>query len=399
MSRRFHGRRAPAAVVAVLLVGFLPHAAAAQTGAGADVLAPPTVTAEGAVLWEPVDGRSLVGVRPGRPRPMASTTKIMTVLLALEEAALDEQITVSEHAAAVGREQGVATFGLQPGQQVRMGDALAGLVLRSGNDAAVAVAEHVAGSEEAFVTRMNVRAEGLGLDATHFVNATGLTDDLDHHASPRDLARLAAVAMEDPDFAAWAGAQRLDVGDLGVLENRNELLGAYPGATGVKTGYTALAGLCLVASARREGRTLYAVVLDSGAHFDDAAKLLDHGSEAYRLVRAITPEDELVGYRLGGAVARLTVARPLARTVAASRTAAVRTRLVLRPAVTPPVRAGASAGEAQLLVGDRVQARVPLVFDEDLSRPAPQNGAAAVGGAIRESLRTLARLRPVTARR
>ncbi len=381
----------------MLFVGLAPRAAMAQTGASDDARELPevAVTAEGAVLWDPVDGRALGGVQAQAPRPMASTTKIMTVLLALEEARLDEIITVSEHAAGVGRESGVATLGLQPGQELIMADALAGLLLRSGNDAAVAVAEHVAGSEEAFVALMNARAEELGLTATHFVNASGLTDDLAHHASPRDLARLAVIAMRNPDFAAWAGAQRLDVGEFGVLENRNELLGSYPGATGVKTGYTALAGLCLVASARRGGRSLYAVVLGSEEYFVDAAKLLNHGFTSFRLVRALAPSDELVRYRSSGGAVALRAAAPLRRTVATTRLDAVRTRLVLRPMMPLPAPAGSPAGEAQLLVGDRVQSRVPLVFAERVERPAPRSQAAAVGGAVRESLRTLARLRPV----
>jgi len=365
------------------------HQAAAAAQPGPPDVTAPDVTARGAVLYDPVDEVVLHGVQEGVERPMASTTKIMTVLLALEAATVDDMVTVSENAAATGRIAGAATLGLRAGQTIPMRSILAGLVLRSGNDAAVAVAEHLAGGEDAFVGLMNARAAELGLADTHFVNASGLTDDPAHHASPLDLARLAAVAMTDADFAGWAGAATLDIPGIGPVVSRNELLGQYPGATGVKTGFTTLAGLCLVASATRDGRDLIAVLLGSDDSFGDATRLLDYGFGAFARPRPLAAGQTAIRYRWAGAEVELVAAGPLARTVPAD--AAVRWRTVLSPAAGYPAAAGATLGRAELLVEDSVAAAVDLVAASPVAPPT-RRGAAAVGAAVQDALRAFARL-------
>jgi D-alanyl-D-alanine carboxypeptidase (penicillin-binding protein 5/6) len=352
---------------------------------------PPSLTASGAVLWDPADEVALFGKEADVARPMASTTKIMTVLLALEAGAADGELTVSAHAAEVGATPGGATLGLSAGQRIGVRSVLAGLVLRSGNDAAVAVAEHVAGSEQAFVDRMNARARELGLAQTQFRNASGLTDDPEHRSSPIDLARLAAVAMAHPDFAAWAGATSLDVPGLGTLENRNELLGRYPGATGVKTGFTTLAGLCLVASAARDGRTLYAVVLDSDDSFADTTLLLDHGFGAFRRPEPVPQGGVATRYRWAGADVGLVTAAPLARTVGVDAVVTWRTRV--EPAAARPVAAGARLGRAELVVDGVVERTVDLLAEAGVPAPAaPRAPAARAGDAVADAVRSFARL-------
>lgn len=357
---------------------------------------PPDVTAAGWVLYDPLDRVVLAGREPTVGRPMASTTKVLTVLLALEElerGGVPPSLTVSREAAAVGQIAGAASLGLEAGDVVDVRELLAALVLRSGNDAAVAVAEHVAGSETAFVGRMNTRAVELRLFDTGFVNSTGLTDDVRHHASPLDLALIADVAMAHDDFAAWAGAETLTLPTFGTLENRNELLGAFPGATGVKTGFTNLAGLCLVASAERDGRRLYAVVLGSEDSFADAAALLDLGFAAYRRPAALEDGEEAGTYRLGTAAVPLVASGALTRTVAA--TADVRWRTTLQAEAAAPLVPGAPLGKAELIVDGESVAEVPLVAGAAVPAPSQEDPSRAVGTAVVDAVRAFARLTPI----
>lgn len=377
-------RTRPAVAVLLVLAWFL--------GAGTPLAAaaPPELTAPGAVLWDPADQRVLYGRDEAVGRPMASTTKVMTVLLALEAGTVDEHLLVSPQAAA----QRGASLGLVAGQRLPVRSVLAGLMLRSGNDASQAVAEHVAGSEGVFVQRMNQRAGELGLTATRFLNASGLTDDLGHHASPLDLARLAEVAMAHPDFAAWAGARHLTVPGLAPMENRNELIGRYPGATGVKTGFTTLSGLSLVASATRDGRTLYAVVLGSEDNFRDAGALLDHGFDDFRRAQPLSAGDTATVYRWADEAVGLVADDPLGATVPVDGPV-VTWRTAVDPARARPVRAGAVLGEAHLLVDGAVVRSVALRAAHDVGAAEVASSGAGAGAAVQEALRAFARVRAV----
>lgn len=384
-----------AALVAVSPASASPAAAAAMPSADpgravaqADPLpaGAPAVSARGAVLWDPADGRALYGVEPDVARPMASLTKIMTVLLALEAGTIDDTVTVSGQAAALGE----ATLDLRPGQQVPMESLVAGLLLRSGNDAARAVAEHVAGDQRIFVARMNARAAELGLDATRFVNASGLTTDAAHVSSPVDLARLAEIAMEDETFARYAGAATVTVPGLAPMVSRNELLGVYPGASGVKTGFTTLAGNCLVASATRDGRTLYAVVLDSERSFADASALLDYGFGEFRRAEPLSSGGVATTYRWSGAEVAAIASSGLGMTVPGDARVTWRTRV--EPSVARPVAAGAPLGTVELVVNGEVVREAPLVAAGAVGPPSAARPAGAVAGAaLQDALRAFAR--------
>jgi len=371
-------------------------AAGPQPGAApvpAPVLAPdpPGLTAAGAVLVDPLSGLVLHADDAESPRLIASTTKVMTALLALEAGTIEQQVSVSANAVAVGAAPGAANLELRAGQSIAMRSLLTGLIMRSGNDAAVAVAEHVAGDEPTFVARMNARAQELGLTATSFVDASGLGEEPGNRSSPLDLARLADVALRDPEFASWAGAAQRTVEGLEPLTNRNLLLGAYEGATGVKTGYTSGAGLCLVASATRGDRTLYAVVLDSEDSFADAAALLDHGFDDYRRVVPAGPAVPVVTYRWGGAQAPVVAAEPLDVTVPLG--TPVTWRASLDPVEPRPAAAGTGVGSAELVVGGAVVDTVELRLAADAPPPDPaRSPAAQAGAAVQEALRGFARL-------
>jgi D-alanyl-D-alanine carboxypeptidase (penicillin-binding protein 5/6) len=234
-----------------------------------------------------VEGRTLWSYDPDRALPPASLTKIMTALLFLESGRpLDGVVTVSPSAQ---RETG-SRLRLRAGEQMRARDALAATLLESANDACLALAEHIAGDQRAFTAAMNQRAQQLKMGHTHFSNPCG-HDDAKHLSSAGDLARLTAVAMQQPLFAELVRTVELRVFTLGGrrfdLENRNELVGRYPGAIGVKTGFTSRAGKCVVALARRNGVTVLLVALNAPNRWWDSAALLDRAfAEAKSFAKA-----------------------------------------------------------------------------------------------------------------
>lgn len=228
-------------------------------------------SAKAAVVLEPLTGTLLYAKDPDLPLPEASTTKIMTALLILETVPLTDTVTVSENAAAVEGSQ----LGLKAGDALSVRDLLYILMLKSGNDAAVALAEHAAGNTAAFAERMNGKAAQLGLNGTHFQNPHGLPDD-SHYTTARDLATLTAYAMKNKTFRALVSTRKVKLDYHGLaLVNSNRLLYTCDGACGVKTGFTKKAGRCLVSAAERNGITLICVTLNDPADWQDHAALFD----------------------------------------------------------------------------------------------------------------------------
>lgn len=240
---------------------------------------PPQVTAISWILYDATAGVVLAERNADAERAPASITKIMTVLVALESGDLDRMVTVSSRAAATGERE----IGLVPGEQVPLRALLKAAMLHSANDAATAIAEHVGGSIDGFSAMMNAKAEALGMTRTHFVNPHGL-DQSGHVTTARDMLTLAAAAMEKPEFKEMVRAQMLlfpdaPDGTRRIGESTNLLLDDYEGANGIKTGFTSRALLTFVASAERDGRQVYAVILGTEArrsHFDVARQLFDY---------------------------------------------------------------------------------------------------------------------------
>ncbi len=253
----------------------------------AQVNPPPAITAQAAVVVDGETGRVLYDVNARQRRAPASTTKIMTALLAIEHGDLG-RIVVSDVDATTM--VGSSVMGLRPGVPITMEDLLYGLMLPSGNDAAVLLANNVAGSVPAFVDEMNRKAQELGLTDTRFVNPHGL-DDPNHYSSAYDLAWLARYAMREPEFAKIVNTQtwRLAPPSNYDLTNGNSLLKSYAGADGVKIGWTEAAGWTLVASAQRNGRRLFVTVLNSTDRNADATALLDWAFANYSWVQ-LTPQ-------------------------------------------------------------------------------------------------------------
>lgn len=246
--------------------------------------APPPIQAASAALLDATTGRWLLLYHADVPRAQASTTKIMTALVALTQGRLNDLVTVGPHAVAVGQETG-SNMGLVTGERISLHDLLYGLLLPSGNDAALAIAAHVGGSVPHFVDLMNAEAARLGLANTHFANPDGL-DAPGHDASARDLVLLARAAMANPVFRAIVATPAYTIPATAThrahtLTNVNWFLRWYPGADGVKPGMTGNAGLCQVVSARRHGHWLIGAVMDTPDLHADVRDLMNYGFDDF----------------------------------------------------------------------------------------------------------------------
>jgi len=245
---------------------------------------PPTITAESAILVDAVTGKVLYEKRCRVRRPPASTTKMMTAILALENGDLGDVVCASKHACSTP----FGSLHLKAGEQMTLNDLLYGLILRSGNDAAVCVAEHIGGSEKKFVEMMNQKAGEIGARDTHFVNPHGLHDPR-HYSTAYDLALVARYTVRKPVFndivqTKTARVERsLNPKDV-YLKNTARFLWRFDGADGIKTGYTKEAGHCFVGSATRNGWRLITVVLKSKDAGEDTTALLNYGFKHFKQV-------------------------------------------------------------------------------------------------------------------
>ena len=353
-----------ALLAALCMVALLPVQAAA-------VELP--LTSRAALLMEKTTGQILFAQNEHEKLEPASVTKIMTLLLtmdAIDSGALayDDVVTVSANAAGMGGSQ----VYLAEGEQITVEELLKCVCVSSGNDAAVALAEKVAGVTELFVEQMNNRARGLGMDDTHFVNPTGLTAD-GHVTSAHDIALMSRELLtKHPDIRSfttiWTDSIR---GGTFDLANTNKLIRRYDGATGLKTGYTASAGYCISATAEREGMELIAVVM-KGETADkrnaDAKALLNYGFSAYALVSA-APEEPLPALPVTmGEVDTVALMLPpdaLTAVVEKAQAAALERRIDLPESLPAPVRQGQQVGTLTLCSGDTELMTVPILAAED----------------------------------
>ncbi len=292
-------------LVSVLFAPIVGAATVAQIPVpleGLPVPQPPSISAATWLVYDDTFDQMLASKDPDTQRPMASTTKMMTAIVVLENVDLADRVVISSHAAGAGESE----IGLYAGESMTVRDLLYALLLQSANDAAVALAEHVGGSEAGFVRMMNDKAVEMGLENTHFVNPHGL-DAPGHYSSARDLLSIARYGMEIPDFASIVKTTSYDLpaapdGTARTARLSNELVRTYEGAFGVKTGYTNDAGLALVAGADRDGRRIYAVVMGSEDHFADSAQLLNFGFDAFTVLSVFDVAQQLGIVRTGGDV-------------------------------------------------------------------------------------------------
>jgi len=342
-----------------LLAALGPAAGAARAAAG-----PPAVSAPSAVLIEASTGEVVYGRAAEKRRSIASTTKLMTALLTVEEARLSDKVPASDYIAAPIESK----LSLRPGERLSVADLLRGLMLESANDAAVTLAEHVGGSRMAFVRQMNERARELKLENTHFSNPIGL-DAPGNYSSAHDLARL-AVLLRSHRFirkVADRTSATLVTGDrTRTIRNRNTLLSRDPAVNGLKTGHTTMAGYVLVGTRSRRGVTLVSVVLGTpslAARDHDALALLQWGAGRYERIHPVT-QGSIVGtpeieFRRGATLTLVTEGS-VKRTVRAGAEITINDVGVPK-SVTGPVRRGQHFGYREVLADGKRIAAVPIV--------------------------------------
>ena len=336
------------------------------------------VPAPSAILMDAATGTVLFEKNANERLAPASVTKVMTLLLVMEaldsgRIGWDDTVTASEAAAGKGGSQ----VYLEVGEQMTMDEMLKSVVVSSANDCATALAEHVAGSESAFVSMMNERAAQLGLTDTHFVNCTGLDDEpeaAEHLTTAHDLAVMSRELLKHPEIknytTIWMDTVRN--GQFG-LSNTNKLVRFYEGTTGLKTGYTSAAGHCLSATAERDGMELIAVVMhcaSSTDRFQSAKALLDYGFANYALVSAQPPEPlSDVAVLLGTQSVLTPVLQETAPIlIEKAEQAQVTKTVTLCEEVAAPVAAGQQVGTLTIAAGERTLAEIPIVAPEAIDK-------------------------------
>lgn len=330
-----------------------------------------TVSAPSAVLMHP-SGRVLYEKNAHEPLPPASVTKVMTLLLimeALDEGAiaLDDMVTGSAHAASMGGSQ----IWLKEGEQLTVDEMIKCIVVASANDCAVAMAEHIAGSEEAFVERMNTRAQELGMENTHFVNCCGLDAD-GHLTTAYDIALMSAELIKHEKIFDYTLIWQDTIRDGAfTLTNTNRLIRSYDGMTGLKTGSTSVAGFCLAGTARRDGLDLIAVVMKadtSGARNADIAAMLNYGFANFASVTP-TPDQPLMPIPVElGTQAEVPVelgeVQPIL--IEKSRLGELEKSIAMEESLRAPVAAGQQVGSMTVLAGGEVLQQVPIIAAQDV---------------------------------
>ncbi|MDP4095104.1 MAG: D-alanyl-D-alanine carboxypeptidase family protein [Bacillota bacterium] len=328
----------------------------------------PVINALAAIVVDTCSGRILYQKNAFTRRAIASTTKIMTAIVALENCNLDEKVTVSKRADSVGG----SSVGIRTGQIYRLGDLMYGLMLNSGNDAAIAIAEHVGGSVEDFVSMMNRKAEELGLKDTSFKSPHGLDSD-GHYSTAYDLAQLTRYALKNPTFAKIVSTKSISLPGLS-LYNTNDMLSIYPGADGVKTGYTGMAGRCLVTSVTRNNWKIISVVLGSptiSIRSQCSKTILDFAYDNYKPYKLLNADQEISEIPVTRGISKNVpvlavddINIPLTQMEAAE----LKKEIVLPDNLPAPVSKGIEIGNIKFVADGKVIAESPLKTGKDIRR-------------------------------
>ena len=323
--------------------------------------------AAAAVLIEARTGKILFEKNSDKHLPMASTTKTMTALIVIENCTLDEIIEIPPEAAGV---EGSSMY-LKKGERVSVKDLLYGLMLLSGNDAAVALAIHTAGSVPAFADMMNARAESLGLSDTHFVTPNGLHDKA-HYTTAKELSLIGAEAMKNEIFREIVSTDYY-VSQTGenprTMRNKNSLLKDYPGACGIKTGYTSAAGRCLLFSAEKDGMLLVGSVLHCRPMFEVSQVMLDFGFENFTLHKVYGTGDKIAGCLVKNgkkSILALTAKEDIIIPLRKGTKFTAETRIFLNKNVTAPVFKGEESASAELFIDGKSVLTFPLTAGESI---------------------------------
>lgn len=336
-------------MLCALWSGLVTHATAAEV---------PAVSAASAVLLDAGSGRVLFAHNENESRPIASITKLMTALVAVEHLDdLDEPVTIRPEWTGI---EGTSLY-LKPGEQLTVRTLLYGLLLQSGNDGAVALAAHCAGDVETFVGWMNQRAADLAMTGTHFSDPNGLGDE-NHYSTALDMARLGQACLDQPVLAEIMATRSITL-EGRSFTNHNKLLWEYPGCTGMKTGYTRQAGRTLVSSAQRGEQTLICVTLHDGNDWADHKALLDYGFETYPQ-RVLTVQGEILR-RLplkGSLLRQIPVAARDQVTYPVREGELVKARIELPKVARAPLARGERAGQVTFYLEEEPIGQTDLVW-------------------------------------
>ncbi|TQR37759.1 D-alanyl-D-alanine carboxypeptidase family protein [Brevibacillus brevis] len=357
-----------------VLVVFLFIQMALLTPAAA--AAPPGLSAEGAALIDVESGRILYSKNGTKKMRIASLTKTMTAIVAIEMGKLDAQVTVPPQAVGV---EGSSIY-LKNGEKLTLEELLYGLMLRSGNDAAVTIATHIGGSVPGFTYLMNEKAAMIGMEHTNFTNPHGLDDSNQHYSTPEDMAKLSAYALHNPVFRQIVSTKVKDISWEGEqwdrrLLNKNKMLHLYNGADGVKTGYTKLAKRCLASSATRNGRQLATITLNASDDWNDSAKLMDWGFANYPLQELVKNGQEVkpdtpVTLEAG---THLVTTNAFQYPLQTAEIEAIHKRVVMGESTVTSKMNGQLAGFLQLYLKEKMIGQVPLLVRVDTpTLAAPQ---------------------------
>lgn len=368
----------------VVLALLMPRAGAAQADAPMEESPPITLESPSCILTEAGTGRVIFEKNADERRPVASVTKIMTILLTLEaiddgRVSENDSVLVSPRASGMGGSQ---VF-LDANRSYKLSDLLKSVIVASANDAAVALAEYMDGAEEAFVRRMNQRAQELGLTNTHYVNCTGLPAQ-GHYTTARDVAKLSAQLDSHPlyyEFSTiWMDELTHPGGRVTQLTNTNRLIRFYSGCDGYKTGSTNEAKYCICATAQKNGLRLIAVVLGANAsqtRFDEARSMLEYGFSGYQLFTPVKEGDSLgmqVPVRLGGSDTVSAVSGGTSELLLKKGDQSqIALEVALAESVAAPVRKGDVLGEIRVKQGGTTVQTLPAVAGETVELPGMIN--------------------------
>ena len=362
-------RRILAVGMAMVLTAVSPAVAAAGE---------PQVSAQAAALIEAESGRTVFAKNETEQLSMASTTKIMTALLTLEEieASGDREVTITDEMVRVEGSE----MGLLPGCRLTLYDLAVGMLTVSGNDAANSAAYAIDGALSAFADRMNRRAETLGLENTHFVTPSGLDAD-GHYSTALDMARLGAAAIRNPEFRSICSQRQMTVSfaypeQTYHLTNHNKMLSLYDGCVGIKTGYTKKSGRCLVTAAERDGILLVAATLNAPDDWNDHRAMLDYG---FSQIETFSPDDSGEIWTLpvvGGVVEEITaVGQKAGRVTLQIGEEAQITRTVKLPRfLYAPVQTGEQVGEVEYSLNGEALLTAPILAQEDVTAQEVEKG-------------------------
>ncbi|WP_322114359.1 D-alanyl-D-alanine carboxypeptidase family protein [Fictibacillus sp. KU28468] len=345
-------------LIAVMIFPYAPFSAHADG---------PGVSARAAILMDQDSGRILYARNEHRPMRIASITKIMTAILAIESGKLQDRVTVSEKAT---KTEGSSLY-LKPGEHISLNDLVYGLMLRSGNDSAVAIAEYVGGSFDGFVYMMNQKAREIGMKNTLFRNPHGLDDHDDHYSTAYDMAVLTRYAMENPQFreisssAIYRSPQEGEKWDR-VWRNKNKMLKRYPYSTGGKTGYTRLAKRTLVSTAKKDGMGLIAVTLNDPDDWEDHAAMFNWGYRTFHLA-SIVKKGVVDGIKLKAYKNKIEASRDFRYPLMKSEKKEVQKSVTLyQPPKGGKWKEGAipkPIGKMKVMLGETMIADLPLYYE------------------------------------